>query len=130
MEAEKEISFEAFFAAYTIASGERKQVALRAAVAALNAGCNSNSELMTARALAKALKIHEATVWRWKFPFEEWAGQKRYNLETSKAYLKSPSLKLRLTELREERRRASSKICKSGKRGVTPVSVNGSEKSN
>ena len=91
--------------AYSAAGAENKQAALRAAWAALIGVNGKAQDLLTQRALAKELALHETTVWRWQFPFVEWAGQKRYEFKTCKAYMLSPELKLRLEALRKKRRR-------------------------
>jgi len=107
MEKAEEMSLEKFLCAYSAASAENKHAALRAAWATLNGVNGSAQVLLTQRALAKELALHETTVWRWQFPFVEWAGQKRYEFKTCKAYMQSPELKLRLEALRKKRRRKS-----------------------
>jgi len=105
MESVEEISLEKFMSAFSAASAENKQASLRAAWATLNGVNGKAQDLLTQRALAKELELHETTVWRWQFPFVEWAGQKRYEFKTCKAYMQSPELKLRLEALRKKRRR-------------------------
>jgi len=123
METVKELNLDTFMAAYYAASRERQQSALRTAMAAINGiGPGPARKLLTQRALAAALEIHETTVWRWQFPFVEWAGQKRYDLEACQSYVQSPNLKLRLLELKKERGRAVGKACSTRKRVRLPAS--------
>ena len=123
METAKELNLDTFMAAYYAASRERQQSALRTAMAAINGiGPGPARKLLTQRGLAAALEIHETTVWRWQFPFVEWAGQKRYDLEACQSYVQSPNLKLRLLELKKERSRAVGKACGSRKRTSLPAS--------
>ena len=98
---------ESFLAAYHAASEEYRRAGLKAAMAALTGQTKESSgeELLTARSLADRLDIVPSTVWRWRFPYVDWLGRKRYRLSDCQAYLQSDAFQLRRLALRSDRNR-------------------------
>ncbi|HBA83915.1 MAG TPA: hypothetical protein DCZ95_07475 [Verrucomicrobia bacterium] len=85
----KDITSE-FLQALLNASDERKQRALKA----LHGDDQPLKPVTiepyhTQREIAKLLKINPSTLWRWKIPYHQWGGSRRYLFSEVQAYLES-----------------------------------------
>lgn len=61
--------------------------------------------LLTLADLGKALRIHPATLWRWRVPGRRLGMRRRYRISEVEAYLASPEFQRRAEELRSDRRK-------------------------
>lgn len=108
------VSLDSFVREYSSAPADKQVAALVAAMAVL-AGRQppaGTETPLTQRELANRYGLHEVTIWRWQFPYENWAGIKRYKPSVCDSYLKSDALILRRKILNAERQVKNSKQSK------------------
>jgi hypothetical protein len=98
-----------FMPLYYASDADLQAASLDAATSVLRGGVSAawqyggKDKYVTGRGLAERYGVHETTVWRWQFPYEDWAGLKRYDVAKCDEYLRSAELRLRKAELRLER---------------------------
>lgn len=91
--------------ALVAADDDRKHAALRALRGErLSPPPPALEPLLTLADLARAMKFHPATLWRWRVPGHRLGGRRRYRVTEVEAYLSSPAFSVRAAEIRQERR--------------------------
>jgi transposase-like protein len=75
-------------------------------------GKTTAQKYLTTQQLAEKFGLHRSTIWRWKFPAHNRAGDKRFELAECEAYLDSAELKTIRKQLNDESRARSKMLFK------------------
>jgi hypothetical protein len=98
------LTLDAFMARYVACRDEsQKHRALEAAWAVLSRPLSQEEPLLNLNQISERLGVDPCTAWRWRLPWREWRGVKRYLVSECEAYLESDNFRKRRQELSEQR---------------------------